>query len=113
MSIRSVDVPVLVQRSTEVDRVQQQRDQQSQVAHQQFALEMRSQQERREIQVREAPKSEKGRIDPDEKHERSRDNTSGERGQGRGTGSNPAVAGQDDSIPKSQASTGHRIDIRI
>ncbi len=71
MSIKPVDFPVIVQRATEVDKVQQIREQSGQTAQQQFAAQVQAEMVKQHNQVQTMQKSEHGKVTR-EKEQRQR-----------------------------------------
>ncbi len=113
MSIRPVDMGVIVQRTTEVDRAQQVRDQRAAVSQQQFGLELRADLERRETEVKAPPEAVKVAVNPDARRER--------KGRDRppARGARPAASGEGDSGNGERASVrpgdgpGQVLDIKF
>ncbi|HHW14742.1 MAG TPA: hypothetical protein GXX28_07390 [Firmicutes bacterium] len=70
MSIKPVDVGLVIQRMAEVDRVQQAQDQRAAVAQQQFGQEMRARLEQRENSVKAPPDAARLTVNPDARRER-------------------------------------------
>lgn len=69
MSIKPVDVGLMVQRMAEVDRVQQAQDQRAAVAQQQFGQDLRARLEQRESRVKASPDTARPAINPDARRE--------------------------------------------
>ncbi|MGE5507058.1 MAG: hypothetical protein ACM3RP_01020 [Chitinophagales bacterium] len=65
MSIRPVDLGVIVQRTTEVDRAGQMQNQRAALAQQQFGLELKATLEKRETEVKGAPEAAHLSVNPD------------------------------------------------
>lgn len=69
MSIRPLDLQVLIPRTTEVSRAQQTNDHQATLQQQQNAAAQQQLSAARQQQVQRTPQSEGGRIEPDAKRE--------------------------------------------
>lgn len=110
MSIKPVDVGVIVQRMAEVDRAQQVRDQRAVVAQQQFGQEMRAELERRETEVKGPPEAARLAVDPDAEQGRQNGNSRPGADERRGKGQGPT--GRKDSGPK-PCGPGQNLDIKV
>lgn len=110
MSIRPVDVSVMVQRMAEVDRVQQVQDQRAAVAQQQFGQAMQAGLERRETEVKAPPEPVKLAVNPDAKRERQGRPPEEERPQ---EGAEEGPAGEERLPERTPAGPGHKLDLRL
>jgi hypothetical protein len=112
VSIKPLDVGVMVQRMSEVDRVQQVRDQRAALAQQQFGQELKAEQERRETEVKAPPDLAKLAVNPDaEKERKGRQGEQNRPGQPDGE----AEPGGEERSPSPVAPgpAGHRLDIKL
>lgn len=113
MSIKPGELGLIVQRMTEVDRAQQVRDQRASQAQQQFALQMKADQERRETEVKGSPEAAKLALHPDDRRERK------ERKEGEAKGGvREAAESEGDTegtakIPRPPGSPGEHLDIKL
>ncbi|MDI6870375.1 MAG: hypothetical protein QME79_03265 [Bacillota bacterium] len=112
MSIKPVDLGVMVQRMAEVDRVQQVRDQRAAVAQQQFGLEMRADLERRETEVKAAPEAARLAVNPDARRERRRGKEEAPAKGRPATGDQPP-AGEEQAPARVPPAPGQRLDIKL
>jgi hypothetical protein len=102
----------MVQRMTEVDRLQQVRDQRAAVAQQQFGLEMTADLERRETEVKGPPETMKAAVNPDARRERRPDRREGEPGRPRPEASQEEPEGQG-GPGGAPGDPGRTLDIKI
>lgn len=111
MSIKPVEVGVIVQRMTEVDRAQQARDQRAVLAQQQFGQEMRAEQERRETEIKAPPETAKLSVHADGKRERE----GGEKEPGKGRERREGSKETEAPVPRhrSPAGPGQNLDIKL
>jgi hypothetical protein len=102
-----VDLGVIVQRTTEVDRTQQVQTQRAAVAQQQFGLEMQSKLEQRETEVKAAPEAAHPSVNPEARREpggqgsRHKDERHGE------------TTEQEQTVPRRPGDRGQRLDIKL
>jgi hypothetical protein len=112
VSIRPVDVGVMVQRMNEVDRVQQVRDQRAVLAQEQFGQELKVDQERRETEVKAPSDLAKLAVNPDA--EKDRKGREGEPHREQEPEAGAAVAEDERSLPPvAPGPAGHRLDIKL
>lgn len=107
-----MDVGVVVQRTTEVDRVQQGHDQRAVMAQEQFGQELKADQERRETEVKASPDLAKLAVNADEQKERQ-----GRQGEPHreheATGDWVAEETEESLPPVAPGPAGHRLDIKL
>lgn len=109
MSIKPVDMGVIVQRMNEVDRAQQARDQRAVVAQQQFGQEMRAEQERRETEIKAPPETPRLSVNADGKRGRPDGGPGGDKGKDR-----PEASAETGTPPGRPASgPGQTLDIKL
>ncbi|MGE5552317.1 MAG: hypothetical protein ACM3XZ_00130 [Betaproteobacteria bacterium] len=112
MSIKPVDVGVMVQRMGEVDRTQQVRDQRAATDQQHFGMAMKADLERRETEVKGPPQTAKLSVNPDAQQERKRKWPEGQSPSGaREPAEPPKESGEEP--PRPQSGRGQRLDIKL
>lgn len=104
MTVRSIDLQVLIPRATEVSRIQQVSDQQAALQQQQSAADWQRLAANRQQQVQKSPQSAGGKIEPDAK-EGGREREPGQRQDRRSRADEEAAEGVDPV-------RGHTIDIK-
>lgn len=104
MSVRSIDLQVLIPRATEVSRVQQASNHQAELAQQQSAAQWQQLAAARQQQVQHAPQSAGGKVEPDAKEGQGR-REDGKRDRRREQAEAEAIEGADPV-------RGHMIDIK-
>ncbi len=103
--VRSIDLQVLIPRTTEVSRIQQLNDQQAALQQQQSAAEWQRLAANRQQQVQKSPQNAGGRIDPDSQ-EGGREHEANQRDRRR-----PAEEAEAE-IEGADPIRGHTIDIK-
>lgn len=114
MDIKPGDLGLIVQRMAEVDRAQQVRDQRSAQAQQQFGLQMKADQERRETKVKGSPEAAKLALSPDGRRERKeREESEAQGGSREPGGSDGGAAEGTVKVPRPPGNPGERLDIKL
>ncbi len=104
MSVRSIDLQVLIPRATEVSRVQQLSNHQAELEQQQSAAQWQQLAAARQQQVQQTPQSAGGKVEPDGKEGKGR-----REGDRKGWNEEPEEA---EVIEGADPVRGHMIDIK-
>lgn len=104
MSVRSIDLQVLIPRATEVSRIQQLSNHQAELEQQQSAAQWQQLAAARQQQVQHTPQGAGGKVEPDAKEGKGRREGDGRKGRRRDDEAE-AVEGADPV-------RGHMIDIK-
>ncbi|MCL4516007.1 MAG: hypothetical protein M1379_10555 [Firmicutes bacterium] len=119
MSIKPVDFPVIVQRATDVDKVQQIREHSGQTAQQQFAAQVQAEMVKQHSQVQNMQKTEHGKVTKEkEKRQRKEEEKPGKQPDKqpdkavRGDGAPGSAADQKGGAGKDEGPGSH-LDIRL
>lgn len=106
MNIRSIDLQVLIPRTTEVSKAQQTHDHQAALQQQQNAAEWQQLSAARQQQVQRTPQSAGGKVDPDDKREGRGQQEQQTRDEARQAADTESMDGGQDPL------RGHHIDIK-